>query len=271
MHIVYPEAIVNSPVYKLNRLRNRNLSVNLSDFRFRVKLAEHPKEIDAALKLRFDVFNLEMNTGLPESYAKRRDEDEFDKQCHHLIAIEKSTGEVVGTYRLQTFEMAKSGKGFYASSEFDLRKLGWFRLMRSVELGRACIKKEFRNGRVLFLLWKGISEYMQMNLKRYLFGCCSLASQETIEGTLLMNKLIKDGNVLKSVRVNPKEKYECYIPFITDMDSDIDPPHLMETYFRYGAKVCSFPAIDRHFKTIDYLMLLDMNNLPKEMRNVFDH
>jgi putative hemolysin len=210
-----------------------------------------------------------MNTGLPESYAHRRDEDVFDEQCHHLIAIEKSSGDVIGTYRLQTFEMAKSGKGFYSSSEFELQKLGWFKLMRSVELGRACIKKEYRNGRILFLLWKGIGQYMQMHLKRYLFGCCSLTSQETIEGTLLMNRLMKSGNVLKNVRVNPKEKYECYIPSIANVDVDIDPPLLMEIYFRYGAKVCSYPAIDRQFKTIDYLMLLDMNNLPEEVRNIF--
>ena len=35
-------------------------------------------------------------------------------------------------------------------------------------------------------------------------------------------------------------------------------PKLFRTYLRFGAKVCSPPAIDRRFKTIDFLVLFDV-------------
>ncbi len=38
---------------------------------------------------------------------------------------------------------------------------------------------------------------------------------------------------------------------------------------RYGAKVCGEPAIDRFFKTIDYLVLLDLADLDDQSRKMF--
>lgn len=49
----------------------------------------------------------------------------------------------------------------YTSDEFDLSGLPDELLNESIELGRACIAKEHRNSRVLYLLWKGIAEFMK--------------------------------------------------------------------------------------------------------------
>ena len=38
---------------------------------------------------------------------------------------------------------------------------------------------------------------------------------------------------------------------------------------RYGAQVCGPPAIDRTFKTIDYLVLLDVSGLDGVTRALF--
>jgi putative hemolysin len=253
-------------IYHLSRKK----FIFISDSRYVVKLAETVEEVDAALRLRFEVFNLEMKEGLDASFFTLRDEDGFDQQCHHLIVIEKVTGSVIGTYRMQTLEMARSGLGFYSATEFELNKLGWLILMRSVELGRACISKKHRNGRVLFLLWKGIGQYMQVQQKRFLFGCCSLNSQDPAQGTLLMRQLIQTGRTVKNIKVNPKSGFECYRndPASEGTPVDVLPP-LMEMYFRYGAKVCSFPAIDREFKTIDFLVVLDSHELEEETHKTF--
>jgi putative hemolysin len=40
-------------------------------------------------------------------------------------------------------------------------------------------------------------------------------------------------------------------------------------YFKYGVKICSYPAIDREFKTIDFLVLLDLNDLSIETKMLF--
>jgi putative hemolysin len=264
MNIIHPGPVINQ--YNLARKKH----IYIADHRYCVKLAERIEEIDAVLRLRYEVFNLELHEGLKSSYLTLRDEDRFDQQCHHLLVIEKKTNEVVGTYRMQTYEMAMSGDGFYSSTEFEIGWLGWFKLMKSVELGRACISRDHRNGRVLFLLWKGIGQYMQIHQKRYLFGCASFASQSVVEGTLLMNDLLKRGYARRNVRVNPRKGYKCYQNALKNRFVEVDnTPPLMEIYFRYGAKVCSYPAIDREFKTIDFLVLLDMNTLTEDIKKIF--
>jgi len=40
-------------------------------------------------------------------------------------------------------------------------------------------------------------------------------------------------------------------------------------YMDLGAKVCSHPAMDREFKTIDYLVLLDVKKLDERTRMLF--
>ncbi|HYP27347.1 MAG TPA: GNAT family N-acetyltransferase [Blastocatellia bacterium] len=73
--------------------------------------------MDAALRLRFEVFNLELGEGLESSFQTGRDSDEFDETCHHLVVYETARGEVVGTYRMQTSEMARAARGLYSAGQ----------------------------------------------------------------------------------------------------------------------------------------------------------
>jgi len=38
---------------------------------------------------------------------------------------------------------------------------------------------------------------------------------------------------------------------------------------RYGARVCSRPALDRQFKTIDFLVLFDVKAMDGQSRKMF--
>src|SRR5437899_2516241 len=69
---------------------------------YRVYLARTEDERRAAFRLRFRVFNLELNEGLESAYQTGEDTDEFDPFCDHLVVQDDSTGSVVGTYRVQT-------------------------------------------------------------------------------------------------------------------------------------------------------------------------
>jgi putative hemolysin len=46
-------------------------------------------------------------------------------------------------------------------------------------------------------------------------------------------------------------------------------PPLLGMYLRYGAKIVGDPAIDREFKTIDYLILLDISQFSEETFKLF--
>jgi putative hemolysin len=48
--------------------------------------------------------------------------------------------------------------------------------------------------------------------------------------------------------------------------SEKDPPRLLRGYLAMGGRICGPPAIDRDFKTIDFLTLLDLQALPASIR-----
>jgi len=235
--------------------------------RYQATLAEGPGDLEAVLRLRFDVFNLELGEGLAASYATGLDRDIFDQSCHHLLVRDVTTGEAVGTYRMQTAEMAAMGAGFYSDGEFDLSALPRDLLASSVEVGRACVARDHRNTGVLFLLWKGLASYMQATGKRYLFGCSSLTSQDPAAGLKAYEQLATAGHLHPRLRVSPRRGFECVAA--APLAETVRLPILFRTYLRHGAKVCGPPAVDREFATIDFLTLLDLNDLPADARRLY--
>ena len=63
---------------------------------YAARIARSMEEVHAAQTLRFEVFNLELNEGLEQSYATGRDEDQFDAVCDHLIVEHLPSHQVVG-------------------------------------------------------------------------------------------------------------------------------------------------------------------------------
>lgn len=243
------------------------IPIEIAGGRYVVRLAETIAEIDAALKLRFEVFNLELGEGLDSSFLTGRDRDEFDGSCDHLIVTDQTNGNVVGTYRLRTIEMAKNAEGFYSAGEFDLNYLPREMLNQALELGRACIAQRHRKRQVLFLLWKGIARYVQTRRKRFLFGCCSLTSQDSGDGHRLSDQLTNSGHMHPTLFVPTKTGYDC--PSVPHESSAVEIPELFRMYLSIGAKVCSPPAIDRVFKTIDFLVFFDIDAMDFVTRRMY--
>jgi putative hemolysin len=238
--------------------------------RYSIRFARSREDLDAILRLRFEVFNLELGEGLEASYQTGLDLDEYDLACHHLMVVESDRDEVIGTYRLQTGAMAAAGRGFYSAAEFDLAQLPVELLEDSIELGRACIARAHRNTAALFLLWKGLAAYVAHNRKRFLFGCCSLTSQDAREGRLVMDLLEREGHLHPRYFVPPRHGMECYEPgFRVGAPYEVKLPKLFRTYLRFGAKVCGPPAIDREFKTIDYFVLFDVFGMDARSQEMF--
>jgi putative hemolysin len=244
---------------------------DLRDDRYSVRFARSDSEIDEVLRLRFEVFNRELNEGLEASWINQRDEDRFDRTCHHLIVTENSTESIVGTYRMRTVEMAGSAFGFYSAEEFTVESLPYEVLAESVELGRACIAAEHRNTKVLYLLWRGVAQYMKAMRKRYTFGCCSLSSQDFTEGAKAMRQLTRDGFVHPTLRVSGRDDFApTAADYLTEDDGrEVRIPKLFATYLRIGALVCGEPVIDRSFKTIDFFVIVDTHRMNDKYAAMF--
>ena len=245
-------------------------NILFSNNQYIVRFAQNEDDLKAAQRLRYNVFNVELGEGLERSQELGLDSDEYDKQCHHLLVISKQSDTVIGTYRMQTYDTAKSGNGFYTAEEFDISAISDMVLNESVEVGRACIEPEHRNGRVLFLLWRGLAKYLDEHRKRYLFGCCSLTSQSAVEAWTVMQYLEMKSYIHDTYMVDTTPGFTCKkVEPNNEKVHDVSLPQLFRLYMDLGAKVCSKPALDREFKTIDYLVLLDVEMLEEHARILF--
>ena len=219
------------------------------------RLAASRADLRAAQALRFEVFNLELDEGLVHSYDTGLDADPFDEICDHLIVEDAGDGSVVGTYRLQTGQRARDGLGYYSEREFDFSP---FEALRSeiLELGRACIHARHRNFAVLNLLWKGIGTYARDQGARYLIGCSSFTTQDAAVGAAAYQQLLPH-LAPPAWQTQPQPEFACPLDAVAAPAPRI--PRLLSAYLALGSAICGPPALDRAFKTVDFLTWIDVH------------
>lgn len=234
-------------------------SVTASSPEIVVRLATSPADIAAAQRLRYQVFFEEMGAKpSARALATRRDEDDYDAVCDHLLAI--AGGQVVGTYRLIHQRAADRVGGFYSAGEFDIAPIlaGGGRLL---ELGRSCVAPAWRNRGTLQALWHGLAEYIADNHIDLLFGCASLpgTDAERVAGPLAylhrhhLAPAEWRASALPACRVDPAEMVACSSPAAAFR---LLPP-LLKGYLRAGAWIGEGAAVDAEFNTTDVLVILD--------------
>ncbi len=233
---------------------------------FRVSLAQTTQDLEECQRLRYLVFNLELGEGLSTSERSGLDIDPFDSFCDHLMVRDLETSKLVGTYRLQTGETAAQNLGYYGNQLFDFTPYDPVR-KEVLELGRACVHVDFRNTLVLHSLWKGLAIYATRTESRYLLGCNSISSQDENFGAAMYESLKTKYLVEPRLRTMPQPDCCCHP---TGAPVEITrPPRLFRAYLDISARVCGPPAIDREFKTIDFLTLIDLGHLPVRVRTRF--
>jgi putative hemolysin len=252
--------------------------------RYRVRLAESAADREAACRLRFRVFNIELGEGLESSYQTGLDTDEFDPVCEHLLVEDKQETSplrrIVGTYRMQSGTTAGRNRGYYSEQEFSFAPYEPLR-PGILELGRASIDREHRTPEVLTLLWRGIAQYATDMGLRYLIGCSSLTSQDPAEGWQMYCQL-EHYRVSPEFATEPTASFACpsekagesaqHLPNAPEaniVESQVKVPKLLKTYLAIGARIGAPPAWDRAFGTIDFLTILDLKTVSPSARHRF--
>lgn len=234
-----------------------------STSQFRAGMAESLEDLIDCQRLRYLVFNCELGEGLDSSAQTGLDRDRYDFICDHLMVRNSDSGKLVGTYRMQSGYRAKGNLGYYSEQFFDFTPFENIRA-EVLELGRACVDTEYRNTGVLHMLWKGIARYAASCGARYLFGCSSLTSQDENAGMALYEQLREKYLIEAGFRTKPRPEFQCRA------SSDAAPtpsiPRLFRAYLDVSARLCGPPAIDREFKTIDFLTLIDLQRIPDRVR-----
>ena len=231
--------------------------------RYTLLLSTDPALIEAAQRLRHDVFTSEPGFALAGA-SDGKDADRFDEYCDHLLVREDESGELVGCYRMLPPSGALAAGGLYTATEFDVRALDPLR-GSLVEMGRAVVREDHRNGGVVLLMWVGILAYLDRCGYDYVTGCVSVPGQGSADETPGSQIRGVRDFVLRRHAAPPQYTVYPYRPVTIEGKGldDIDPapriavPALMRGYLRLGAQVCGDPAHDPDFGVGDFLALLD--------------
>lgn len=235
-----------------------------------VKLADDQSEIEQSQALRYRVFYEEMGAHPTDEMTRlRRDFDDFDEPCDHLLIIDRKRGgrkqgdrkrgEVVGTYRLLRSQAGREQK-FYSAGEFDISRL--LALDETVlELGRACVAPEYRSGVVLRLLWQGIVAYVRRHRIGLMFGCASFPGTDPAKLGEPLSYLYHYHLAPPAIRV--KALAHRYVDMQRTGVERIDRarvnaalPPIIRGYLRLGAFIGEGAVIDEPFNTIDVSVVL---------------
>lgn len=236
-------------------------NVILVDFTVRdyhVKTIENRAELKQVLALRRSVFHYEF---AKKWISLKSDQDEFDQVADHVAIFDRKAGRIAGVYRL----IASSGEGkFYSDTEFEIGGLLQVPGLK-LELSRACIHRDYRNGVVINLLWKGIAEYIKASGADYLFGLSSINTTDKLEIARIHRYFEQKGLVDLSHQVRAREGFRIEgfdsVAIPEENDDPIEIPSLFKTYLKAGAKICSQPVIDRAFNCADWLTMLNLQTM----------
>lgn len=233
---------------------------------FILKTVSSADELIEALRLRYQVFHREL---LGKLRPRGIDVDEFDFICDHLVIIDKKTNQIVGTYR---FNCSEYSQNFYCTQEFHMDNL-MAKPGIKLELGRACIHKDFRRGVVISLLWRGIAEYMAATNASVLFGCASIKTESPRQAALLYHHFKADGRFQEGMICPPTARFTmpALDLWIENLSRELTPeekseieemiPPLCRAYLKAGALLGGEPAWDPDFHCIDFLTILPRENL----------
>jgi L-ornithine Nalpha-acyltransferase len=243
-----------------------------------VRLARSVADIKKAQRLRYEVFYREM-AAVPDARTlqKKRDEDDYDPICDHLLVIDKSMerkgkrpwprrAKVVGTYRVLRQEIAEKNQGFYTQGEYDIAPLIAAKrtTQHFLELGRSCVLKPYRNRRTVELLWQGLWTYIREHGVDVMLGCASFPGTDPAEHALALSFLhhysrapeewlvAAHPDLKIGMNMMPKEKVQVKEAL------KVMPP-LIKGYLRLGAYVGEGAVVDRQFGTVDVLIILPVS------------
>jgi putative hemolysin len=243
-----------------------NIKIEMQRGSYSVRTARHGEDLEKCLRLRYEVFHREYR------HKKRTfgvDIDKLDFTCDHLMIEDIKTGQVVGTYRLNSSQFNSK---FYSEGEFRMQEVldlpG-----HKLELGRACIDKDHRTGIVIALLWRGISDYMRLTDSETLFGCASVKTVKPLEIVSVARWLADRGHFNLDLKIRPRTKYrlrgftrlkkklERHPSAYDEMAAGELVPNLVMAYFKAGAKLVGEPAVDKEFNCIDFLLILELGKM----------
>ncbi|MBW0015942.1 MAG: GNAT family N-acetyltransferase [Mycobacterium sp.] len=235
--------------------------------RYSVVISTDPRDIEAAQRLRYLTFAEEMGAALPRAVpgplsGEMIDVDQFDPFSDHLLARDETSGQIVGCYRLLPPDGARAAGGLFADTTFDIGGLNELR-PKLVELGRASVHVDHRNGAVMGLLWAGIFRYQEITGHEWGIGSLSVRMEDGgPRGSLVRgvrDVAFGEHRAPPRYRVYPRNPVRVNGLSLAELP---DPGHvrippMVQGSLRIGGVICGEPSYDPDFDMADFVVLIN--------------
>ena len=237
---------------------------------FQVRLAQTEADVQAAQRLRYDVFVRELGGGGPMvDHTAWLERDRFDPYFDHLLLTDRRSGKLAGVYRVMRSDMAARAGGFYSAAEYDLAPLVQSG-RKLLELGRSCLDPAYRGGTAMHHLWAALAGYVAEYEIEVLFGVASFHGTDTAALAEPLSLLHHRHLAPPELRVRARD----YAPMDLIPEPELDRrkamlavPSLIKAYLRLGGTVGEGAYIDRAFNTTDVCLILDTKQMSaRQMR-----
>lgn len=227
---------------------------------FEVKLADNESELLEVCKLQYEELLLYYNQ--ENKIESGIFEDEYDRLCDHLIAIDLKNNSIAGSYRLVRKDHIKEIGHFTTESEFDISKIKDYEIM---ELGRAFVKSEYRDGSVISLLWEGIINYVIAHDIRFLFGTASFHGVDPSQykhalSAIHYYHLSQLETRVKAIN-HPVRLDQLPLEEVDMKLAKKEMPPLVKGYINLGATFGDGGFLDYDFNSLDVFTLIDLETV----------
>ena len=218
------------------------------------------EEIKKIQRLRYVHLLRDFDPSLPEEGL---DDDGYDDYAESIVVYDKEKDLMVGTYRFCSSKTIQD-KEYKCEEEFNIEVLknhpdGF------LEIGRAVVHKDYRDGEVVSLLWKGMFTYILESGLRFICGTTSLHGTDPTVHHRCLGFLKKN---YVDERFNIKAAKQAFeYPDIEEEITLSDPcdPGLLKTYLLLGAKLSANGFIDYDFNCCDVFTIVDVQNMNQRM------
>ncbi len=247
---------------------------------YTVRLASSSAEVEAAQRLRYDVFVAELGGGgTSADHAARREADRFDAECDHLLLLDRAAdgdgvAPVIGATRLLDGAGAARAGGYYSAGEYDLAPL-LATDRRLLEIGRTCLHPAHRGGVAMHILWGGLSGYVAARKVEILFGVASFHGTDVAALAGPLSILHQRHLAPPALRVRARADAFQRMDLIPEDRIDRlaamrATPALIKAYLRLGGTVGDGAYIDRAFNTVDVCLILDTVTMNANRRALYE-
>lgn len=231
-----------------------------------VRFARNLEEIQGFQRVRHKVFCQEWGA-FEGNKDKDMEADDYDEICDHLIAIDTSTGSVVGGYRLTRQASAMAKNGFVSQGEYDLSQLLTSGLTLT-EVSRACVDLNYRPRGVMSLLWKYMFYYIKHSGTDILFGTVSFQGTDPSIYAEELSYLHYFHRIKTDYCPQALPPHNVILPLLDrealcpeNIFSRLPP--LAKGYIRLGGAFGQGAYIDYAFRSIDVCVVIDTRAMSK--------